>query len=92
MYTANTMASAIEALGFSLPYNASNPAVGNAKVAECTKAGEAVMELLKKDLKTFQYHFKKSFENAITLVIALGGSTNAVLHFLAIADAAGYRF
>ena len=92
MYTANTMASAIEALGFSLPYNASNPAVGNAKVAECTQAGEAVMELLKKDLKPSDIVSKKSFENAITVVIALGGSTNAVLHFLAIADAAGVDF
>lgn len=92
MYTANTMASAIEALGFSLPYNASNPAVGSAKQNECAKAGVAVMELLKKDIKPSDILTKKSLENAITVVTALGGSTNAVLHFLAIADAAGVEF
>lgn len=88
MYTANTMASAIEALGFSLPYNASNPAVGNAKPKECIHAGETVMKLLQKDIKPLDIITKKSFENAITVVLALGGSTNAVLHLLAIADAA----
>lgn len=92
MYTANTMASAIEALGFALPYNSSNPAVGNAKQAECSKAGEAVMKLIENDLKPSDIVSRKSFENAITVVTALGGSTNAVLHFLAIADAAGIDF
>jgi len=92
MYTANTMSSAIEALGMALPYNSSIPAVGGEKDAECLKVGKAVQDLLEKDLKPSDILTKKSFENAITLVVALGGSTNAVLHFLAIADVAGIDF
>ena len=92
MYTANTMASAIEALGFSIPYNASIPAVDSNKQVECAKAGETVMNLIKVDLKPSDIISRKSLENAITLVTVLGGSTNAVLHFLAIADAADIEF
>ncbi|MEH0156580.1 dihydroxy-acid dehydratase [Limibacter armeniacum] len=88
MYTANTMASAIEALGLSLPYSASNPAVGDDKQKECEAAGEAMHNLLKMDLKPKDILTKKSFENALTVIMALGGSTNAVLHMLAIAKAA----
>ncbi|MBC6998440.1 dihydroxy-acid dehydratase [Cytophaga sp. FL35] len=94
MYTANTMASAIEALGMSLPFNSSNPAVsgGNLKEKECVKAGEALRNLLEKDIKPSDIVTKKSLENAIRLVTILGGSTNAVLHFLAIAKAAKVEF
>lgn len=92
MYTANTMASAIEALGFSLPYNSSNPAVGGLKEKEAYKAGKAVINLLEKDIKPSDIITKKSLENAITLVTVLGGSTNAVLHFLAIANTANIPF
>ncbi|MBG48390.1 MAG: dihydroxy-acid dehydratase [Pseudozobellia sp.] len=94
MYTANTMASAIEALGMSLPFNSSNPAVsgGNLKEKECVRAGEALRLLLEKDIKPSDIVTKKSLENAIRLVTILGGSTNAVLHFLAIAKAAKVDF
>jgi dihydroxy-acid dehydratase len=92
MYTANTMASAIEALGMSLPYNSSNPALGTAKKAESIKAGEAVRLLLEKDIKPKDIVTKKALENAITLVTIMGGSTNAVLHFLAIARTAEVEF
>lgn len=94
MYTANTMASAIETLGMSLPFNSSNPAVsnGNLKEQECVKAGEAVKYLLENDIKPSDIVTRKSLENAIRLVIVLGGSTNAVLHFLAIAKAAKVKF
>ncbi|WP_066223899.1 dihydroxy-acid dehydratase [Formosa haliotis] len=94
MYTANTMASAIEALGMSLPFNSSNPAVGhdNLKEKECVKAGEALRMLLEKDIKPSDIVTKKSLENAFRLVTVLGGSTNAVLHFLAIAKAAKVEF
>lgn len=92
MYTANTMASAIEALGMSLPYNSSNPAVGPEKAEESTKAGEAMKLLLKKDIKPRDIVTRKSLENAIRLLTVLGGSTNAVLHFLAIAKAAQVDF
>lgn len=92
MYTANTMASAIEALGMALPYNSSNPALSEAKQKECEFAGKQVMELLKLDVKPSDIVTKKSLENAMTLVTVLGGSTNAVLHFLAIADAAQVEF
>ena len=88
MYTANTMASAIETLGMSLPYNSSNPAVGEEKKAESIKAGEVMKLLLEKDLKPRDIVTKKSLENAIRLLTLLGGSTNAVLHFLAIARSA----
>ncbi|MEQ9402800.1 MAG: dihydroxy-acid dehydratase [Cyclobacteriaceae bacterium] len=92
MYTANTMASAIEALGMALPFNSSNPAVSEHKISESHEAGKAVMNLLALDIKPSDIVTKKSLENAITLVTILGGSTNAVLHFLAIADAAGIDF
>ena len=88
MYTANTMAAAIEALGMSLPYNASNPAISQEKQKEAEAAGEAIQLLLEKDLKPSDIVTQKSLENAIRLVTVLGGSTNAVLHFLAIARAA----
>ncbi len=92
MYTANTMASAIEALGMSLPYNSSNPATGNAKKGEAVQAGKAMRLLLEKDIKPSDIISRKSLENAIRLVTVLGGSTNAVLHFLAIARAAKIDF
>jgi dihydroxy-acid dehydratase len=92
MYTANTMASAIEALGMSLPYNSSNPAVNEAKEKECIEAGKALRFLLENDIKPSDIVTRKSIENAIRLVIILGGSTNAVLHFLAIAKAAKINF
>lgn len=92
MYTANTMASAIEALGMALPYNSSNPATGKEKREESIKAGEAMRVLLEKDIKPSDIITRKSLENAIRLVTILGGSTNAVLHFLAIARAAQIDF
>ncbi|GAB4261225.1 MAG: dihydroxy-acid dehydratase [Saprospiraceae bacterium] len=88
MYTANTMSSAIEALGMSLPYNSSIPANGTDKLDECDRVGKAIRYLLEQDLKPLDILTKKAFENAITVVTALGGSTNAVLHLLAIARAA----
>ncbi|MBU2527468.1 MAG: dihydroxy-acid dehydratase [Bacteroidetes bacterium] len=92
MYTANTMASAIEAMGLSLPYNASNPAVGGYKEQECLAVGKALRSLLERDLKPKDILTKTSMENAFRLVTVLGGSTNAVLHFMAIAKAAGISF
>lgn len=92
MYTANTMASAIEALGMALPYNSSNPAISKNKEEECLQAGKALKILLEKDIKPSDIVTKKSLENAIRLVTVLGGSTNAVLHFLAIAKAANIEF
>ncbi|MDC1534754.1 dihydroxy-acid dehydratase [Flavobacteriaceae bacterium] len=92
MYTANTMASAIEALGMSLPFNSSNPANSKVKEIESEDCGKAIQNLLIKDLKPLDIITKKSLENAIRLVVALGGSTNAVLHFLAIARAAKIDF
>ncbi len=92
MYTANTMASAIEALGMALPYNSSNPALSDAKKIESETAGEAMRLLIEKDIKPLDIITKKSLENAIRLVTILGGSTNAVLHFLAIARAADISF
>ena len=88
MYTANTMASAIEALGMALPYNSSNPAVSKDKQDECQAVGTAMQQLLAKDLKPLDIVNRKSLENALRLIAVLGGSTNAVLHFLAIAKAA----
>ncbi|TWI56115.1 dihydroxy-acid dehydratase [Halalkalibacter nanhaiisediminis] len=85
MYTANTMASAIEAMGMSLPGSASNPATSPKKLEDCDKAGQAVVELLRKGIYPKDIMTKKAFENAITVVMALGGSTNAFLHLLAIA-------
>lgn len=89
MYTANTMASAIEALGMSLPYSSSNPAIGPEKQAECAAAGQAIRRLLEIDLKPRDIMTRQAFENAITVVIALGGSTNAVLHLIAMAKSVG---
>ncbi len=91
MYTANTMSSAIEAMGMSLPYSASNPAVSSAKEEELRQVGAAVLHLLKNDIKPRDIMTFEAFENAITLVMALGGSTNAVLHLLAMAKAADVR-
>ena len=85
MYTANTMASAIEALGMSLPFNSSIPATSDAKQTECDQIGQAVRLLLEKDLKPRDIMTRKSFENAIRLITVLGGSTNAVLHLIAMA-------
>ncbi len=89
MYTANTMASAIEALGMSLPYSASNPAVSAEKKQECLDAGKYIRILLEKDIKPSDIMTRKAFENAIRSIIVLGGSTNAVLHFIAIGKAIG---
>src|SRR5882724_566304 len=88
MYTANTMASAIEALGMSLPNSSAQNAVSPAKAADARAAGGAVLELIKSGIRPLDIMTKKAFENAITVVIALGGSTNAVLHLLAMAHAA----
>lgn len=85
MYTANTMSSAIEALGMSLPYSSSNPAVSSDKTVECAAVGKAVRRLLELDLKPRDILSKASFENAIRLITVLGGSTNAVMHLIAIA-------
>lgn len=85
MYTANTMASAIEALGMSLPNSSSNPALSMDKQKECEAAGKAIKVLLEKDIKPSDIMTRKAFENAITVVMVLGGSTNAVLHLVAIA-------
>ncbi|MFH7010302.1 dihydroxy-acid dehydratase [Flavobacterium sp. FlaQc-52] len=85
MYTANTMSSAIEALGMSLPYSSSNPALSEEKKQECLDAGKAIRVLLEKDIKPKDIMTRKAFENAITLVAVLGGSTNAVMHLIAMA-------
>lgn len=85
MYTANTMASAIEALGMSLPYSSSNPALSDDKQKECLEAGKAIRVLLEKDIKPSDIMTRKAFENAITTIMILGGSTNAVLHLIAMA-------
>lgn len=85
MYTANTMASGIEALGMSLPYSSSYPAVSQEKLDECFRAGTAIRYLLEKDIKPRDIMTRQAFENGITTIIALGGSTNAVLHFIAMA-------
>ncbi len=89
MYTANTMASAIEALGMSLPYSSSNPALSADKKHECDAAGSAIRVLLEKDIKPRDIMTLKAFENAIRIVIVLGGSTNAVLHLIAMAHSVG---
>lgn len=89
MYTANTMASAIEALGMSLPYSASNPAISEEKKNECLDSGKYIRILLEKDIKPSDIMTRKAFENAIRTIIVLGGSTNAVLHFIAIGKAIG---
>jgi dihydroxy-acid dehydratase len=89
MYTANTMSSAIEALGMSLPYSSSNPALSEAKKNECREAGKAIRLLLEKDIKPTDIMTRKAFENALTIIVALGGSTNAVLHMIAMAHSVG---
>jgi dihydroxy-acid dehydratase len=89
MYTANTMAAAIEALGMSLPYSSSNPALSESKNNECQAVGVAMMNLLRLDIKPRDIMTMKAFENAITLITVLGGSTNAVLHLIAMADSVG---
>lgn len=87
MYTANTMASAIECMGMSLPYSSSNPAVSKDKGLECAEIGRAVRKLLEKNIRPRDIMTKHAFENAMTLIMALGGSTNAVIHLLAMARA-----
>lgn len=89
MYTANTMAAAIEALGMSLPYSSSNPALSEEKKTECLNAGKAVRLLLEKDIKPSDIMTRQAFENAITVIMILGGSTNAVLHLIAMAKSVG---
>ncbi|HRE52703.1 MAG TPA: dihydroxy-acid dehydratase [Flavitalea sp.] len=89
MYTANTMASAIEAMGMSLPYSSSNPALSEEKKQECLQAGQAIRNLLEKDIKPSDIMTRKAFENAIVVVMAMGGSTNAVLHLIAMAKSVG---
>ena len=91
MYTANTMASAIEALGMSLPYSSSNPALSPEKQKECEAAGKAIKLLLEKDIKPKDIMTSKAFENAITVIMVLGGSTNAVLHLIAMAKSVGVK-
>ena len=91
MYTANTMATAIEALGMSLPYSASIPAEDPDKKDECHRAGAAILELLKADIKPRDIMTRAAFENAMVTVMALGGSTNAVLHLIAMARSVGRR-
>ncbi|WP_103327409.1 dihydroxy-acid dehydratase [Bacteroidetes bacterium endosymbiont of Geopemphigus sp.] len=89
MYTANTMASALEAMGMTLPYSSSRPALGADKEWECLQTGEAIKKLLQRNIKPKDILTKKSLENAVSLAVALGGSTNLVLHLLAIAKTAG---
>ena len=92
MYTANTMSSAIEAMGMSLPYNSSNPATSSQKIKECELVGKAIFNLINLDLKPLDIVTKQSIENAVRLITVLGGSTNAVLHMLAIAKSANINF
>ncbi len=92
MYTANTMSSAIEALGMSLPYSSSNPALSEDKKNECHAAGKAIRLLLEKDIKPSDIMTRKAFENAVTVIMALGGSTNAVLHLIAMAKSVDVVF
>lgn len=89
MYTANTMASGIEAMGMSLPYSSSNPATSPEKLAECIAAGKAIRHLLEKNILPRDIMTRKAFENALRVIIITGGSTNAVLHFIAIAKSVG---
>jgi dihydroxy-acid dehydratase len=91
MYTANTMAAAIEALGMSLPYSSSNPALSDEKQKECEAIGKTIKILLEKDIKPKDIMTSKAFENAITVVMVLGGSTNAVLHLIAMAKSVGVK-
>ncbi|MEI5983647.1 UNVERIFIED_CONTAM: ilvD [Trichonephila clavipes] len=89
MYTANTMASAIEAMGMSLPYSSSNPATSTEKQKECLEVGKYIRILLEKDIKPTDIMTRKAFENAMRIIVILGGSTNAVLHFIAMGHAVG---
>ncbi|MBL4675135.1 MAG: dihydroxy-acid dehydratase [Mucilaginibacter sp.] len=91
VYTANTMAAAIEALGMSLPYSSSNPALSDEKKAECLAAGKAIRVLLEKDIKPSDIMTRKAFENAMVVIMVLGGSTNAVLHMIAMAKSIGVK-
>lgn len=92
MYTANTMASAIEALGMSLPYSSSNPALSEEKKEECVQAGKAIRLLLEKNICPSDIMTRKAFENAVTVIMTLGGSTNAVLHLIAMAWSVGVEW
>ncbi len=92
MYTANTMASAIEALGMSLPYSSSNPALSEEKQQECKDAGKAIRLLLEKEIKPRDIMTRQAFENAVAVIMVLGGSTNAVLHMIAMAKSVGVVF
>lgn len=92
MYTANTMASAIEALGMSLPYSSSNPALSEEKQKECAAAGKAIRLLLERDIKPKDIMTRKAFENAVAVIMVLGGSTNAVIHMIAMAKSVGVSF
>ena len=91
MYTANTMASAIETLGMSLPYSSSSPAESQQKIQECDVIGKFILNILEKDIKPSDIMTKKAFENAITIVMILGGSTNAVIHLIAMAKTIGIK-
>jgi dihydroxy-acid dehydratase len=91
IYTANTMAAAIEALGMSLPYSSSNPALSEEKKAECLAAGKAIKILLEKDIKPSDIMTREAFENAMVIIMVLGGSTNAVLHMIAMAKSVGVK-
>ena len=89
MYTANTMSSAIEALGMSLPYSSSNPAESKNKVFETQTIGKSIYNLLKEDIRPKDIMTRKAFENALSIIMVLGGSTNAVLHIIAMANSVG---
>lgn len=91
VYTANTMAAAIEAMGMSLPYSSSNPALSEEKKAECLAAGKAIRILLEKDIKPSDIMTREAFENAMVVIMVLGGSTNAVLHMIAMAKSVGVK-
>ncbi|GAB2983720.1 dihydroxy-acid dehydratase [Mucilaginibacter puniceus] len=91
VYTANTMAAAIEAMGMSLPYSSSNPALSDEKKAECLAAGKAIKILLEKDIKPSDIMTREAFENAMVVIMVLGGSTNAVLHMIAMAKSVGVK-
>lgn len=91
MYTANTMATAIESMGLTLPGSSSTPATSPAKMRECVKAADAIRVCMEKNIKPRDLLTKRSFENAMTITMALGGSTNSVVHFLAMAATAGVQ-
>jgi dihydroxy-acid dehydratase len=92
IYTANTMAAAIEAMGMSLPYSSSNPALSKEKIEECKEAGRAIKILLERDIKPSDIMTRAAFENAVVTIMVLGGSTNAVLHLIAMAKSVGVKF